>query len=472
MMPKQSTEWHAKWGKDLAIRLYVLLKTAQFHEASNVALVAPLDRIMETLGLLLKQDESFSLKVSGDFLFLDDVKVKVDIENFQACMFVMEEMKKRGVGALTFSTPLTHEEIKRFIYVFTGIDSRNPSPFETLLDKLSFERVAHIQVEQLCEAEEEGFKRVLEDNREVAKRMYFKTMMAASEVMESAKLQMAAGIKKSKRMVQSMVDMVLQEESTLLGLTTLRAYDEYTYNHSVNVCILSITIGHRLGYSKRSLCELGMATLFHDIGKIEIPTEVLNKPSEFTPEEWQIMRKHPVHGVKTLLRLKGLQEQAVRMMMVTFEHHLNYDLSGYPKLMTPRKVSLYGRIATIADCYDALTSSRVYNRKAYVPDRALSYMLKKSGIAFDPILLKIFVNAIGIYPIGTLVLMNSGEMGVVMMSNPNPGKVNLPKIKLVADRSGNEVDGDLVDLSDHTGMGVSKTLDHRKYGIDVSRYFV
>jgi HD-GYP domain-containing protein (c-di-GMP phosphodiesterase class II) len=339
------------------------------------------------------------------------------------------------------------------------------------MDQLSFERVTHIQPERWVEAEDDGISRIAADSREMSKRIYFKTLMVASEVMESSKLQSVTGIKKAKRMVQSMVDMVLREESTLVGLTTLRSYDEYTYNHSVNVCILSLTVGQRLGYSKRSLCELGMATLFHDIGKIGIPNEILSKPSEFTPEEWKIMRKHPVHGVKTLLRMKGLHEQSVRMMMVAFEHHLNYDQSGYPRLMSPRKISLFGRIASIADCYDALTSARVYNRKPQVPDRALSYMLQKSGTAFDPILMKVFVNAVGIYPVGTLVQLTTGELGVVMMTNPNPGKVNLPKVKVVTDWAGNETDGDLLDLSDDKRR-ISKTLDHRKYGVDVSRYFL
>ena len=471
-MYPRADEKGVRCGKDFIVRLYILIKTSFLHESGNVAMVLPLERLLETMGLLLRWEGSFSLKVVGDHLFLDDTKIKVDIEAFQACMFLMEEMKKREVGTLTFSSPITPDEMKRFVYTFMGVDPQGPSPFDVLSEKLFSERLSPIEIERLSDVEEEGFERALDDTREMSKQIYFKTMMVASEVMESAKLNTSTGIKKAKRAVQSMVDLVLKEESTLLGLTSLRSYDEYTYNHSVNVCILSLTVGQRLGYSKRALCELGMGTLFHDIGKIEIPNEVLNKPTEFTPEEWEIMRQHPVHGVKTLLRLKGLQEQAIRMMMVAFEHHLNYDLSGYPKLAMMRKVSLYGRIASISDCYDALTSARVYNRKPYVPDRALAYMLKKSGTAFDPVLLKLFINAIGIYPVGTLVLLSTGEMGVVVMANPNPGKVNLPKVKLIADSSGNEIEGEVVDLAESERWRISRSMDHRKYGIEVSQYFV
>lgn len=458
-------------GKNFINSLQILLKTALIHDINNVAFHASLDKFMESIHLLFAGEGIFSLRLIQECLFIDDIKIKVDIENFLASMFLIEEMKKRDVGSIIFSAPLSSDELKQFVYAFTGVDQKSPEPFEEFVDKLRSLSVTHITIDRAKE-ESEYFDHVLEDTREMAKHLYFKTITVASEIMESAKLKNSASIKKAKRLVQSMVDLMLQEESTLLGLTTLRAYDEYTYNHSVNVSILSIAMGQRLGYHRRELGELGMATLFHDIGKVELPVELLNKPSEFTPEEWQIIRKHPVHGVKTLLKLKGLQEQAIRMIMASFEHHLNYDLSGYPKLATPRRVSLFGRITSIADCYDALTSARVYNRNPFIPDKALSFMMKKSNTAFDPILLKIFINVVGVYPVGTLILLNTKELGVVMKANPNPANIHKPRIKLITDSQGNEIDGEIVDLSENQGTLVVRSLDHRKYGIDVSKYFL
>src|SRR3989337_1348312 len=457
-------------GKDFINSLYILFKTALIHDLKNVALNNTVDKVIEFIHLLLEEDESFSLKVVQEHLFIDEVKIKVDIENFLASMFLIEEMKKRGVGSITFSTHLSIDELKRFIFAFISTDLKSPQPFEEFINKLTSLAVTHVTINRVKE-EVENFDHVLEDTREMAKKIYFKTIAVASEIMDSEKLKNSAGIKKAKRLVQSMVDVMLQEESTLLGLTTLRAYDEYTYNHSVNVSILSIAMGQRLGYHRRELSELGIAALFHDIGKTGLPVELLNKPTEFTPEEWEIMRKHPVNGVKTLLKLKGLQEQAIRMIMASFEHHLNYDLSGYPKLATPRRVSLFGRITSIADCYDALTSARVYNRTPFIPDKALSFMMKKSNTAFDPILLKIFVNVVGIYPVGTLVLLNTRQLGVVTKAHPNPVNSYRPRIKIITDPHGNEIDGDNVDLSEYNSMSIARSLDHRKYGIEVSKYF-
>jgi HD-GYP domain-containing protein (c-di-GMP phosphodiesterase class II) len=218
--------------------------------------------------------------------------------------------------------------------------------------------------------------------------------------------------------------------------------------------------------------------LFHDLGKAVIPSEVLNKATEFTEEEWRIMRRHPVQGVKLLLKLKGINETTIRMVIGVFEHHLNMDNSGYPKLDRVWSLSLLGRMISLCDCYDALTSSRVYNRVPYTPERALKFMLAKSGTAFDSTLMKIFVNSIGIFPIGTVVLLDTGEMGVVTAISQDPQKAERPKVKLITDPSGNEKSGEVIDLSDKAGTAsgyarnVVKTIDPFRYKIDVSRYFL
>lgn len=458
-------------GKDFTNNLYKLMRTAQIHDSRNVATIAALDKAAESVKTLLDSGGPFPLRLFQEHLFIGDVKIRVDIENFLACTSLINEMKRRGIGSIVFLSQPSASEIAGFVYAFNNTDLKSDDPFHELEARLSSQGVTNISLHRPSETNDNPIH-VIQDSKEMARHLYFKTLTAVSEIMDSAKLKNAVGIKKAKRLVHSMVDLMVKEESTLLGLTTLRSYDEYTYNHSVNVSILSIAIGQRLGYSRKEMSDLGMATLFHDIGKIDLPIDLLNKPSEFTPEEWNIMRTHPVNGVKTLLRLKGLQEQAIRMILASFEHHLNYNLSGYPRLATARRVSLFGRITTICDCYDALTSARVYNRSPLVPDKALSFMMKKSDTAFDPLLLKIFVNVVGIYPVGTIVLLNTDEMAVVVRANANPSNIHKPCIKLITDPHGNEIDGETIDLSWESKMAIIQSIDHRKYGIDVSKYFV
>lgn len=459
-------------GKDITNNLYKLMRTAQIHDFKNIATNAALEKTMESIKAMSDSGNSFSLRLYQEHLFIDDVKVRVDIENFLACTSLINEMKKLGIGSITFSQQATLDELSRFVYTLNSIEIKSAEPFQELKHRLSSHGINNISVSRIEDRVDDDEVPVIQNSKEMATHLYFKTLSAVSEIMDSAKLKNAVSIKKAKRLVHSMVDLMVKEESTLLGLTTLRAYDEYTYNHSVNVSILSIAIGQRLGYDRKEMSDLGMATLFHDIGKIDLPIEILNKPSEFTPEEWQIMRTHPVNGVKTLLRLKGLQEQAIRMILSSFEHHLNYDLSGYPKLASARRISLFGRITAISDCYDALTSARVYNRWPLVPDKALSFMMKKSDTAFDPLLLKIFVNVVGIYPVGTIVLLNTQELAVVVRANANPANIHKPCIKLITDSHGNETDGETIDLSWESKNAIVQSIDHRKYGIDVSKYFV
>ena len=471
-------EESARLGKQFVNQWAILLKTSQIHGPTNVALAQPAENVLRTLNEFFTDDPEVALNLEGDFLLLGDTKLKMDIDGFSSFMFVIDEMKKKKVGSLVFSRGISEGEIRKFSSMFASLDPRPPSPFERFEKEMKQARLSNPEIKILNEKKEkEELEDLFKDNKELAKKTYFNTVTAVAEVMESVKLRQAVTLKRSKRVVQSMVDLILDEDSTLLGLTNLRSHDEYTYNHSVNVCILALAIGQKLGYTKRKLCELGMAALFHDLGKYSIPLEVLNKPTDFTEEEWMVMRRHPIFSVKELVRLKGINDMAIRVTIGAFEHHLNYDLSGYPKLANKRNLSLLGRIICIVDCYDALTSSRVYNRVPFPPDKALRFMLNKSGKAFDPILMKLFVNAIGIYPIGAMVLLNTKEIGVVFASNPNPDKGDRPKVKLALNASGGEAGGEIVDLSEQDENGrfrfeIVNVIDANKYKIDVAKYFL
>jgi HD-GYP domain-containing protein (c-di-GMP phosphodiesterase class II) len=296
--------------------------------------------------------------------------------------------------------------------------------------------------------------------------------------MNNVKVGQTIHLHRARRVVQSMVDQLLQDEAALVGLTTLRCHDEYTHNHTVNVCILAMVLGQRLGYHRNLLSDLGMAALFHDLGKASISHDLLNKPTDFTEDDWKIVRRHPILGVKTIIKLKGPTESAIKISFGAFEHHLNYDLSGYPRLPGPWDLTLFGRVIGVADCYDALTSSRVYNRVPYSPEKALKFMLAKSGKAFDPLLLKVFVNCLGIYPVGTVLLLDTGEVGVVVKANSNLDKADRPTAKIIADAHGHAVDGDLFELDEQEEKSgrylrsIVKTIDPTAYGLDVSRYFI
>jgi HD-GYP domain-containing protein (c-di-GMP phosphodiesterase class II) len=456
-------------GRDLARQLFVLLRVARTYGTNNEAWAPALEKVRE----IVAATDGVGLRVRDDVLYLEDVRVKADRESIQAQMGVAEIFAAFGVGALELGTGYDDEVLKRLLTAWgTGTPPTPEEGYEALCAVA--EPDTEIRLGR-AEAKPEAPQR---DRRTMAKAVYARTLDAVADVMESVKIKQTLPLKRAKRVMHRLVDQLLADPSNLMGLTTLRCYDEYTYHHSVNVCVLSLAVGRRLGLPKPMMEQLGMASVFHDMGKSQIPIEILNKPSEFNDEEWAVIRRHPVYGVKTLVRLKGADELASRVVTGSFEHHMNYDNSGYPVLPQPRSLSLYGRIISLSDCYDAMTSARVYNRTAITPERALKFMLNKSGKAFDPVLIKVFVNTVGIIPVGTLVALDSGEVAVVSRIQDDPTLGDRPVVRLISDRQGIPLDQpEDISLAEKKPDGayernIVRILDAAQYHIDVSEYFL
>ncbi len=165
------------------------------------------------------------------------------------------------------------------------------------------------------------------------------------------------------------------------------------------------------------------------------------------------MKDHSVYGAETLLRGSQINDSVIRYVLVAFEHHLTLDLTGYPALSDRRDLCLFSKIVAIADCFDALTTSRPYRTTRYKPHEALGIMMEGQGTLFEPVLLKIFVNAIGVHPIGTVVQLKSGELGVVLRTNTNPRDLDKPIVRVFRDVDGNDIPVHVKDLSERDADG-------------------
>lgn len=276
---------------------------------------------------------------------------------------------------------------------------------------------------------------------------YGYTLSLLKEISQEVSNDKKASVNKALRMVQIMIDTVEDDSNVLLSLSTIRDYDDYTFTHSLNVAILSICLGHQIGMSKNMLESLGFSALFYDLGKVAVPEEILNKPGKLSELEFKEMRNHSVYSVRQILLLKASQKKKTQILLPPFEHHLKYDLSGYPK--TPRKkpISLLSRIISIADVFVAVTAQRVYRTFPISPDRALGMMMEGSGKDFDPLLLKIFINMIGVYPIGTLLRFENDELGLVAKyTDESEGEKSLLVQMLTPSEEGGFSKGELVNL--------------------------
>ena len=246
----------------------------------------------------------------------------------------------------------------------------------------------------------------------------------------------------------------------------------------MNVCIFSVALGRKLGLSKLQLYDLGIAALFHDVGKSRVPLEVLNKQGGLSDEEWRIMQAHPWLGVLTLFGLRGYGEIPYRGMIVAYEHHMKTDLTGYPKSLRARELSIYSKVVAVADGFDAATSRRVYQTVPIQPDQVLKEMWENPRRGYDPVVVKAFINLIGIYPVGTCVILDTYEVAVVHGANPDVTHVHRPMVRVVTTPEGGLVHpGFLVDLAQRDAQGtfprtIVKVTDPLKYGINVADYFV
>ncbi len=456
-------------SRDLLNQVAVMIKTSQLHRPDNIAVINAVKKFSGLLGPVISEG-AVTLELVGEFFYLNDSRIRYSMENIFNYDFLIREFKKRELGGISFTNVPQEDEIKNFLAALMSVE-HSDTPFETLSGALK--GIKNISVEKL--------KKVLEESDElnrkkIIKKTYFNTVSLVKNISNRMNMGEKTNLKKAKRIMEIIADQIVEQESLLIGMTTLKDYDEYTYFHSVNVCILSLALGHRLGLSRKTLSELGLSALLHDIGKIEVPREILNKPSEFTEEDWKIVRKHPTWGAWAILKIQGINPSSMNAAVSAFEHHLHYDLSGYPKLKNKVKLDFFSRIIAIADQYDAMTTSRVYARIPQPPDKALSIMVERSGTELDAHLLKIFINLIGVYPIGTLVVLDTNELGLVFESSTNPDFIDRPRVLVLVDSNGKNVNY-MVDLMERDDNGnfrksIVKTLDPNQYRINLAEYLL
>ncbi len=476
--PKGMDSDLSKLANNLVTKIHVLMRISQIYDSKNVALHQFIKESIETINALIKMEGAFSLKIMKDDFFLNDQRLRYSVEGFTSFKYLLTQWKKRLIGEVIFKTRVDETMLREFIYILINLEEGREDNADRFNEQLTSRDVTSIQVKPLevSEENEEGFTLEKEDPREVGKKVFFETIGTIKEVITNIKGKQHADIRKLKRLAQKAVHLVVEDESILLGMTTIKNYDEYTFNHSVNVSIYSLAIGKRLGFSKKTLTELGITALLHDIGKSKIPREVLNKPGPLNDEEWLLMKRHPLMGVEIVLNLKQLGEINPRMVVGIFDHHLQCDLSGYPKLFRKKEVSLFGRIIQIADCYDAMTTPRIYKKTPYMPEQALAIMLRERTVHFDPVLLKIFIGLVGIFPIGSLVLLNTRELGIVYKPSHDPRWLDRPMVIVVQRDGKGEVKKEVVNLAEMVGgqykRSIVKTLDPQQYHVDIARYFL
>ena len=415
--------------------MHNLIFTARIHKDNNKLLKECLFKFKRILDAIIKDDDC-EIKVWRDRFHFGGLKIRHGKNALNIINEMIAYFTERGIGGLRFSTAARKASPKDLMIFIRLIDAseKNKNSFNWLNNKFTKYGISWLKILEIHDEEKQS---PLDDDmirREKAKYAYVNALDTVKEVAEKAS-KGVAGVLKARRLAQNIVDLIHEDRSLMLGLTTLQEYDDYTYTHSVNVSLLATCLGKQIGLSKVVLEHLAVCGLFHDLGKVGIPKDVLLKKSKLNDDEWKKMQGHPLIGVKKILRLNADKELRSKIILGPFEHHLNPDMTGYPKTHFKKSMSLTGKILRIVDVYEALTANRKYRPRPFTPDEALRKMWNEGEKSFDLILLKIFIQMMGIFPIGSIVELIDGRFAMVTEYPDGP---LAPPLLVLIDENGYE----------------------------------
>lgn len=303
----------------------------------------------------------------------------------------------------------------------------------------------------------------VEQELERARVIQAKAKKAVIAMFQEARMGNALKVGEAVTLVDEISNSVTRNPSALLSLARLKNKDDYTYLHSVAVCALMIALGRTRGFAGDALRSLGMAGLLHDIGKIGIPEEVLNKPGRLTDEEFEIVRQHPGKGWEILTASSGVDEFALD---VCRHHHERVDGKGYPDKLCGDALTEFARMGAVCDVYDAITSDRCY-KNAWAPAVALRKMAEWKDGQFDEMIFQAFVKTVGIYPAGTLVKLRSGRLGVV--TDQTDAGLLKPKVKVFfSGKAKGPIPQEIINLA-RSQDSIESVEDPARWGFDLSK---
>ncbi len=458
--------------RDLLARFHTVLKTAKVYEPGNRLLQEQVGPLFRALTLIIQEEGGAVLRILGGVLFFNRSRLRSDISNRNIIQSLIGEMEARGAAAVAFSEGLTLEEMTRFVVMLAQREAGASIPFDTAAAKLRESGVVHISLEALGP----GAAGMSPEGRRI--RVFFLGIRMLREIIERQRRKTGFSLGLARRWVQAMIRHMEEDESFCLGLATMKNAEAYHANHGVNVAIYAAALGRRLNLPRRDLLELGVSALLHDLGTLEVSPAILDKPSELTEAERAALDHQSQLGAQKLLPALSGRTLPVKALEVALEHRRSMDAAARTAGGKRGAIHLFSRIVRIADAYDALTTRRVYRPKPFSPAEALKLMAEKSGQDFDPLLLKAFAFVLGPYPTGSLVVLNGGEIGVVMSVHGRTGAAARVRVKLITDAEGRRIDGPLVDLAGASAAGgaprrtIALALNAESYGVRTADYFL
>lgn len=439
-------------AEELLRRLAATIRAQALYSAGHALVGRSLDALAERAASMLAAQPSVVIGLVGDDFVADGAPLAGSASSVGLARLLQE----RGVEKITLTHGVTRAELAAL-----ASELGNRAPAETFVERLASRGVARIAIGRLNVDQDEA----VSTGVAAARRVYTDAVQTAQAIWETAQAGDQPNPDAARKIIDSLAKLIQQDRTSLMALTALKRYDNYTFTHMVNVSVLAMAQARSLNIEGAMLREFGLAALMHDIGKVHTPLEVLNKPDRLTSEEFGIMKRHVIDGAHILRRTPGMPALAP---IVAFEHHLKKDFSGYPENVGSRSLNVCTMVVTIADVFDALRSNRVY-REGLPSERIRSIMLQQESPAYDATLLRRFVNLVGLYPVGTLVRLGSDEVGVVTKEHPSdPFR---PQVKVLLDAKGEALEQHaLVNTWERDALSVVEAVDPDTVTLDPLTY--
>ena len=444
----------AKKAEELIRRLAGALRGTELYSPSHPLVQRGIDAFTSAATEGLHASPSIVIGFIGDEIVVDGHRLS---RGTAAVVGFARDLREREIEKVTLSRGLTRDEVRTLITVFSDRASA-----VQLSDRLVAAGVRHVTLGRVV------IDDVSDDQAGIAaaRRVYTTAVETAETLWQAAKAGDQPDPGAARKIIDGLARLVTQDRTSLMALTALKKYDNYTFTHMVNVSALAMAQARALNIEGALLREFGFAALMHDIGKVNTPLEVLNKPDKLDRQEFEIMKQHVVDGAHILRRTPEMPALAP---IVAFEHHLKQDLSGYPENIGSRKLNLCTMIVSIADVFDALRSNRPYRQGLATP-RIRAIMGEQDNPAFNQPLLKRFVNMMGLFPVGNLVRLNTEELAVVTAEHPSdPFR---PQVKILTNPKGEMLEEPLLantwdrDSSGEHPRAVVEAVDPESVHID------
>jgi HD-GYP domain-containing protein (c-di-GMP phosphodiesterase class II) len=453
------------------------MRSLKMYPADNPVVVKAVHDLQATAASLATEDGTMELRIAGEFLFVNHTRLRLDLDNYGMVAYLIAQFRASGTGLLRAApAAAVHDWLTLLLALNNPTGASSTIRHHALCQRLEAAGSRSFELEPPVKAEESGAG--AEVSSDLAKGAYARSVAAAAEVMRAIAQGQSPPLRSLKRTVQLVVDRILTDETSMLGLTTVREYEDATFTHAVNVCIFAVALGRRLGLTRTQLYDLGLAALFHDCGKSRIAPELLDKKGALTADEWRLITGHTWLGVLTLFQLREKGEYPYHAMLVAYEHHLKPDGGGYPRRLRPRAVGLYSKIVSVIEIFDAATTNLGYRTPVRRPAEYLDEMRRTADSYLDATCVRAFVDMLGRYPVGTVLLLDTFEIAISRGVNPDPELSDRPLVYIISDVEGTLFHpGVPVDLGETAADGrftrsVLETLDAEHYGIRIGDYFV